>query len=212
MIFRNILGAAVLAGAAISSPASAAVAIYTLTGTASGSIGSNSFSNAAFTFKSVADTAGAIPCAVGSTVVPGCTLVLNKSANISIDGLGGYDITDINVGYYATAANAFGVNYFNGNIGGLFGFSPSGGFGSWNLSSPLGPTPGVVVNFIVDPNTGPVMTSGGPLSFLFSTAPGTFQVSISDVPEPATWAMMVLGLGAVGAAMRGRKRVRIAYA
>lgn len=36
------------------------------------------------------------------------------------------------------------------------------------------------------------------------------QVFLSAVPEPATWAMMMLGFGAVGAAMRRRRRaVRI---
>jgi hypothetical protein len=29
------------------------------------------------------------------------------------------------------------------------------------------------------------------------------------VPEPATWAMMILGFGAIGYAMRGRRRVTV---
>ena len=35
-----------------------------------------------------------------------------------------------------------------------------------------------------------------------------FQVSITPVPEPATWAMMVAGFGAIGGAMRLRKRAK----
>jgi hypothetical protein len=42
---------------------------------------------------------------------------------------------------------------------------------------------------------------------------GTQSQIIGGVPEPATWAMMLLGLGAVGAAMRrGRDRDRAALA
>lgn len=50
------------------------------------------------------------------------------------------------------------------------------------------------------------------VSFQFQTAPGYFygldDVSLvdppSDVPEPASWALVLLGLGALGAAMRAR--------
>lgn len=35
------------------------------------------------------------------------------------------------------------------------------------------------------------------------------QVYMAPVPEPATWAMMILGFGIVGAAMRARRRTRV---
>lgn len=38
------------------------------------------------------------------------------------------------------------------------------------------------------------------------------DVSVAAVPETATWAMMLVGLGAVGFAMRRRQTVRVAYA
>lgn len=37
---------------------------------------------------------------------------------------------------------------------------------------------------------------------------GSFSVDIGAVPEPATWALMILGFGAVGAAMRRKRAVR----
>lgn len=36
--------------------------------------------------------------------------------------------------------------------------------------------------------------------------PGSYVLSLTSVPEPGTWALMILGMGAVGAAMRGRVR------
>lgn len=38
----------------------------------------------------------------------------------------------------------------------------------------------------------------------------TFDVPEAVVPEPATWAMMILGFGGVGATLRGRRRLRLA--
>jgi len=40
---------------------------------------------------------------------------------------------------------------------------------------------------------------------------GTFNFSTSALPEPATWAMMIIGFGMAGAAMRRRPKVSIAY-
>ena len=37
-------------------------------------------------------------------------------------------------------------------------------------------------------------------------------ISLAAIPEPATWAMMVGGFGVIGASMRRRARVKIAYA
>jgi PEP-CTERM motif len=38
------------------------------------------------------------------------------------------------------------------------------------------------------------------------------NVALGAVPEPATWAMMILGFGAIGGAMRARRRTRVAFA
>jgi hypothetical protein len=50
-----------------------------------------------------------------------------------------------------------------------------------------------------------------------STAMGAGTPSIdapatSPAPEPASWAMMLIGFGAVGGALRGHRRVRVAFA
>jgi hypothetical protein len=38
------------------------------------------------------------------------------------------------------------------------------------------------------------------------------QVNVGSVPEPATWAMLLIGLGATGATLRSRRRVIAAQA
>jgi len=35
---------------------------------------------------------------------------------------------------------------------------------------------------------------------------------VSAIPEPATWAMMLAGFGGLGAAVRGARRKRVAFA
>lgn len=41
---------------------------------------------------------------------------------------------------------------------------------------------------------------------------GSFQLSAAGVPEPSTWAMMIVGFGALGAVMRRRKvRATVSY-
>lgn len=52
---------------------------------------------------------------------------------------------------------------------------------------------------------------GSNLVNLFQSSDGTGQVfSISGVPEPATWLMMLAGLGLAGAALRSRRRLAVA--
>ncbi len=72
-------------------------------------------------------------------------------------------------------------------------------------------------------NGGPLF-SGSPAAPVF--APGTFMLTnpffassnstlviseqaVSPIPEPATWAMMLLGFGLVGGAMRARRREKL---
>lgn len=40
---------------------------------------------------------------------------------------------------------------------------------------------------------------------------GNFRLSVAAVPEPATWAMMILGFGVVGSALRRKKRMTVKY-
>ena len=41
---------------------------------------------------------------------------------------------------------------------------------------------------------------------------GAFSVSVTAVPEPATWGLMILGFGAVGGVMRPRRKAKVSFA
>jgi hypothetical protein len=55
------------------------------------------------------------------------------------------------------------------------------------------------------PNTG-ISVSGGHLkNFTAQSASGSFDAQIA-VPEPATWGLMLVGFGGMGALLRNRRR------
>jgi hypothetical protein len=67
--------------------------------------------------------------------------------------------------------------------------------------------PGHLYSFILD--TG--LSTPGQLHFGFSDGifgdnSGGYTVTVASVPEPGTWAMLVIGAGAVGGMMRARRR------
>ncbi|MEK6638419.1 MAG: PEPxxWA-CTERM sorting domain-containing protein [Pseudomonadota bacterium] len=54
--------------------------------------------------------------------------------------------------------------------------------------------------------------SGGLPSLFSGSATGEFNFAIAGVPEPETWAMMIIGFGLIGGAARRRKTsIRVAY-
>lgn len=110
--------------------------------------------------------------------------------------------------YSANFANSVPVRDFKGNIGPYSSMSyyttaASGGFS----------TPGGLVD-----GRGPQIFSGTVSNPVF--APGKFAVdevftqqtgtlAISAVPEPTSWAMMLVGLGGLGGMMRSRRRLGV---
>ena len=70
----------------------------------------------------------------------------------------------------------------------------------------------------VDGRLGTTFAFGGPLTLLSFSTPtvvgnGVAAITVlsSDVPEPASWAMMVAGFGLAGAALR-KRRIKVAFA
>lgn len=54
-------------------------------------------------------------------------------------------------------------------------------------------------------------TGGVPSGLLVSGLHGTADVASGAVPEPASWALMLVGFGAVGSAMRRRQRTAVSF-
>ena len=46
---------------------------------------------------------------------------------------------------------------------------------------------------------------------LFSDNSGAFRITVESVPEPASWAMMIGGFGAIGLAMRRGRRIAVSF-
>lgn len=98
--------------------------------------------------------------------------------------------------WYLPACGANGVCE-NGNVfepTGKWDFTPGGQWGPGALNVAMLDTDGTLSDLILIANDGP----GGEATVSFT----------SGVPEPATWAMLLLGFGVIGTAMRKRHTIR----
>lgn len=93
-----------------------------------------------------------------------------------------------------------------------YGFSAATSVGS--IALPIGPNFTGLRNVATNGETGKfwAIAAGGVDRTFDAFKIG--QITVSAVPEPATWAMMILGMGAVGMAMRSRraKTAKVSYA
>lgn len=177
--------------ASFATGASATPIEFTYTGTGSGAIGASTFSNASFVITEKSDTSNIQSCY-------GCSYIDANSTSISIEGIGSF--------LFTTATRTFNSS---GNVG--FSRAGAGGWdlynvfsvGSWDMMSSIGPVSGIAS--LIQWDLSPVYTTAGVLSFNSNSTAGTFQASISPVPEPATYAMLIAGLGFLGYTARRRK-------
>ncbi len=104
-------------------------------------------------------------------------------------------------------------------VPGYEGFNPSG---STTADGQSGPLPGVNFGALIGNFGGatPYFRIGSSLTTTFAQSgeifgrvndintnnSGSFTVSVSAIPEPATWGMLILGFGVMGGAMRRRAK------
>jgi len=195
---RNTITAAIagiaLAGATLSASASPIQFIFT--GTGSGSLDGIAFNDVAFVFTELTDTANAQSC--GGT----CTFIDSIAAQVSLTGIGNYNFlsstrTFDNSGFVGfSRSGVSGADLFN-----VFNVGPS-----YNMASPIGPVSGTAT--LLQWTNSPVTTTGGTLVFNSASTSGTFQAvtTVSTVPEPETFAMLLAGLGLMGTIAHRRKQ------
>lgn len=197
-MFRIAIAALLTVSAAgfTAGTASATILTYTLSGTGSGSIGGNAFTNTSFAFTLVGDTAAYSQLSASSFVID----PLNSASFVIGSTSGNFSIPT----RLGTFNNGNGVFFSrSSSIGGsdLFDFTTSS---TIDISTVFGSVTATSI-FALNQFTN-VSTTAGLLSLdtatnvVFSNGP-----TGGTVPEPASWAMMIGGFGLVGAAMRRRR-------
>lgn len=192
-----------------SANAFAAPIIYTVTSGAQGTLGNTAF-NGPMTITAKGDTATNAAC----PSTPNCSFTITPSVTFTLPGVGLATLANPAVFFVDRGANAFGFRSFpNPATGFTFMFGNvtindpniprSTVFASYDGASVLGP---IATNGLYPFPFGPnLATDRGVLMFNGSVSAASFQAVMAEaVPEPATWAMMILGFSVIGAALRRR--------
>jgi len=184
---------------------------YIFQGYASGSIGSTSFTNSAFTITLTADTSNISQFAMSCLPSP-CTIydVAATSATITADGLTTNITSPIGV-YDNQTVDVLGLSRITGPGTGGLGMDllsiSNSAFATYNLSTPIAAVGPVNLGDLSEfsCSAGCVITGIGDVSMSSAS-----QVTFTDpVPEPASVLLLAVGLLAVVGVrrtMRGRAR------
>lgn len=183
--------------------ASSATITYIYTGHGSGDLGGVPFFNEDFTISATGNTADR------ENHGAGIFSINNSTATINISDVGNLTISSPTRLFVNNLENTVGFSH--AGFGGLDLFNTvNPAFGSWKMMNSIGPVDGIGKliqwdGFGTDPDLDLVMTSEGILSFndSFDVA-ATFQATVSPIPEPSTYALLLVGLGVMGFLARVR--------
>jgi hypothetical protein len=118
------------------------------------------------------------------------------SISVTLDGVGAFDVVGASYVFVAPSFNTLG---FGSPAAGDFIHFTAPQLATYDLASNLGPIAGAGVGF--SPQS--VLTNGGALLF-GDISSAQFSSAVAGVPEPAAWAMMLLGFSGIGALLRSR--------
>jgi hypothetical protein len=194
---RRVLGAICVAVWALwAGQAAAALFTYDITGTGSGTIGGQTFSNAAYDLRLTGDTANLSgnaynPLSLATITIGGLSTFTFTSATTLGHGVGGNQVVFFG---FSGGSDIFDFNLSSADWTALQ-------FGSCSscFASTFGPLIGTNPFISQFANIG---TSGGALTFT-----GSSNVAFSSfaVPEPATWMLLIVGIGLAGGLLRHRR-------
>jgi hypothetical protein len=185
-----IVFAAIAASAAQATPVT-----YTFDGTGSGTADGTAFSGS-FSFVFVGDTT-----AIDTSGAP--FYRLSSLGGTFTEGAFTANLTSTNTIVATADVTIPRINFFNATFDNGLGFQDPSLTG-YQLATSFGPVtvsaPGTLTSFLLPTfnSAGDGFATSGGLVEITGDTSLTFQAAISGVPEPSTWAMMILGFFGVG--------------
>jgi hypothetical protein len=172
--------------------AQAASVTYTFTGIGSGTIDGVSFSDQTFSFVVNSTTS-----LIDSSAAP--YYYLRNVGGTFTEGSFSATLTATNtiVGSADTSTPYTAINIFNSTSDNGVGlFDPS--LGSFHLDTSFGPITVTDPSSLTPTFGGSFASTGGDTIAITGLSSLTFQAAVAPVPEPTTWAMMLIGFCGLG--------------